>query len=213
MQQVVVCLREEEERDDRLGPERLVRYADQRGMKEFMSTIDVFLKLNARKLSSFTIMFQLQVENHWKIGLLKENGLRMPHNAFFQSVAELLENDRVSDEYSEGLELCLEFGYRHPVRYNCVDAWDERQFWEQIETHCSLTNDRKLNVEHWRGSEDIIQLICEILNKGKKNRRGDKLIVKCTGIDMTAKCKEFLRFWIPGDNIAIGWNQIEFVVQ
>ena len=202
MKRVVVRRLEKEKR-----PRRVVRDVDQCGMREFMSTVDVFLKQRARTLTSFAVIFQVEDCAHWKeCRLLKENGLRMPYNAFFQSLLELLEND-------EGLQLCLEFGFRQSIRYNYDDPWSESVFWNEIVDRCPMTNDSELDDEHWRGSEDIIQLICEIMTKIKANARGDKLIVKCCGMWLTQKCVQFLRFWLPVEDIASRWDRIEFVLR
>lgn len=213
MKRVVLC-RVELERDGRC-PGGDVGNVDQRGMNEFMSSIDVFLKQRARKLLSFALMFQVEAfQTYYACTLSKENGRRMPYNAFFHSVLELLDIDDIRGLHSEGLELCLEFGFRQHVNYKYDgNYWTEEKFWEKVEKHCPKTNDVELDEEHWRGSEDITQLICEIMNKIKENRRGDKLIVKCSGLDMTGKRGEFLRFWIPGDNIKMGWDEFELVLQ
>ena len=177
------------------------RIVDQRGMKEFMSAADVFLKHRAQTLTSFVVMFQIEDHYRWNIcRVSKDNGLRMPYHAFFQCVLGLLE----SDEYTESLQLCLEFGFRQPVHYENENLWSERTFWKQLGRHCPLASNDKVDEEELlRGSEDIMQLICEILEKSKRNIRGDKLIVNCFGMEVPTDCAEFLKFWFQNQDIEV----------
>lgn len=181
-----------------------------------MSTMDVFLQHRARKLSSFAVIFQIEdrpQSDYCRI--LKDNGLRMPYNAFLQSVLRVLENDDVVDECAQALQLSLIFGFRQRVNYENHSYWREQQFWKQIEDDCPVKSNTIVDEDYWRGSEDIIRLICDIVEKAKRNRRTDRLMIaKCFGMRLTQSCKDFLRFWFENEaDIALGWYGMKFVVR
>merc|ERR1712130_1015706 len=97
----------------------------------------------------------------------------------------------------------------------------EQTFWKKIQNDGpeGVTNQKQCGVDNMysNGQLDIAQLICKIQDRVRHNARGDKLIVKCTGMALKEKFWDFIKFWFKNENVSMtnsywsGTRLIEFV--
>ena len=198
-------------------------YVDKRHVKEFMSETDSFLKQRATQLTSFEVLFQVKTKSKSTSKLCRvleeENGHWEPYSSFFRTLLGLLVAGDVADEC---LQLRCEFGFRQSVDYESKyyhNVSDEREFWNKIQNDCSevSTNQKQYEEEsmYSNGPLHIAQLICQIQEKVRENGRGDKVIVKCHGMELKEEFCEFIKFWFKNDNVSYSYGSrlIEFVAR
>ena len=198
------------------------RYLDKRNIMTLMPAIDLFLKRQRTKLASFSVIFQVKdwrTSSHCRL-LEEGNGHWEPYSSFFRTLLELL----AADDVAECLELRCEFGFRQIVDFEskCFRNWSgEREFWNRIQNADSAvaTNQRNCGVDNMysNGPLDIAQLTCQIQDKVRKNGKGDKVIVKCTGMALEEDFWDFIKFWFKNENVSMTNScesrLIEFVAQ
>ena len=200
LNRVVISKMEADKIDDGWFRFPYEQYVDHCDMKAFMEAIDIFLKRNCCKLASFAVMFQLETCDILPTCRLleDENGHWRPFSTFFRTVLSALDDDNAPDKY---LDMNIEFGFRQTARFGVRNEIEDEFFWKKIQNRRRNAVKDKLYEEESRGSVDIAQLMCAIYDKVKANQREDKLVVKCSGIELSDNCREFIKFWFNDKDI------------